>query len=678
MHHAALDRAGTHDRHLDHQVVELFRAQPRQHRHLRARLDLEHADGVGALDHLVGLVVFGGNGRQAVVHASVRAQQIQRAPQRAEHAQREHVHLHQTDQFQVVLVPLDHGAFGHRRVLHRHQRVQRMFGDHEAAGVLRQVPRETDQFGAQRQQPAHQRSVGIEAAFAQAFVRRDFVVPLAKRGRQCVDAIAGQAEGARHVAHCAAAVVLDRHRGQRGAFATVVVEDVLDHFLAAVVLEIDVDVGPFLALFGDEALEQHADAVRVDRGDAQRVADGGVRRRAAALAQDVARPGEAHQVVDGEEIRFVAEPGDHAQFVFDQAPRLFRHAVRPARGGALLGERAQPLRRRPTRRHQLVRVLVAQLAEVERAALRDAHRLGQQRVRIQRGQGRARTQVALAVGEQMRAGFAQRQALADRGQGVLQRAATARVHVHVAAGHRRHAQALRQLQARVQQGAVVGAAQQFHRQPQALGKACLQPGAVVCVAVAIVVARQPQAQQAVEVVVEVCVQRAVAAFVGAPAGQGDQPAQALVAGQGFGQQHQLGAVLDLYFAADDQRQAGVAGRLPGAHDAGQRAFVGDRQRAVAVPCGAFEQFLCMRGAALEAEVRQAMQFGVVGQCRARGRGVVRRDRWRGRCLCRRRHGAQARAWRAVAHANQPCSISASGASAGANTQARWPWRVRTM
>ena len=36
MHHVALDRAGPDDRHLDHQVVECPRLQPRQHRHLRA------------------------------------------------------------------------------------------------------------------------------------------------------------------------------------------------------------------------------------------------------------------------------------------------------------------------------------------------------------------------------------------------------------------------------------------------------------------------------------------------------------------------------------------------------------------------------------------------------------------------------------------------------------------
>ncbi|MCW0417502.1 hypothetical protein NB689_003256 [Xanthomonas sacchari] len=182
MHHAALDRPGAHDRHLDDQIVELFRLQPRQHRHLRARFDLEHADGVGALDHRVGLRVFGGNGGERVVAAAVRAQQVQGAAQRAEHAQREHVDLHQPDQFQVVLVPLDHRALGHGRVLHRHQGVQRMLGDDEAAGMLRQVPREADQLAGEHQQPAHHRRVRVEAAFAQQLLRRLHRIALAQCG----------------------------------------------------------------------------------------------------------------------------------------------------------------------------------------------------------------------------------------------------------------------------------------------------------------------------------------------------------------------------------------------------------------------------------------------------------------------------------------------------------------
>ena len=53
VHGAALDGPRPDQRDLDHQVVERPRLQPRQRRHLRPRLHLEHPDRVGALQHLV-------------------------------------------------------------------------------------------------------------------------------------------------------------------------------------------------------------------------------------------------------------------------------------------------------------------------------------------------------------------------------------------------------------------------------------------------------------------------------------------------------------------------------------------------------------------------------------------------------------------------------------------------
>ena len=88
MHHVALDRPGPHDRDLDDEIVEFLRLQPRQHRHLRAALDLEHADGVGALDHAVDRVVFVLDAKRSRVDAVMRLQQIEAAPQAGQHAER--------------------------------------------------------------------------------------------------------------------------------------------------------------------------------------------------------------------------------------------------------------------------------------------------------------------------------------------------------------------------------------------------------------------------------------------------------------------------------------------------------------------------------------------------------------------------------------------------------------
>ena len=51
---AALDRPGSHDRHLDRDVLEVLGARAQQRLHLRAALDLEDADGLSVLDRVVG------------------------------------------------------------------------------------------------------------------------------------------------------------------------------------------------------------------------------------------------------------------------------------------------------------------------------------------------------------------------------------------------------------------------------------------------------------------------------------------------------------------------------------------------------------------------------------------------------------------------------------------------
>jgi hypothetical protein len=66
-------------------------------------------------------------------------------------------------------------------------------------------------------------------------------------------------------------------------------------------------------------------------------------------------------------------------------------------------------------------------------------------------------------------------------------------------------------------------------------------------------------------------------------------------------------------------QAVLARRHVRLDDAGQRALVGDGQRAVAERMGLRHQLARVRGAALEGEIRQAVQLGIAGRlthCRA--------------------------------------------------------------
>src|SRR3546814_16529278 len=94
MDHIALDRAGAHDRDLDHQVVEAFGLDPRQHRHLGAAFDLEDAQGIGLLDHYIDrriIVLQVGNADR---NPRMLAKQFDRHLTGAEHVESEHLDIH--------------------------------------------------------------------------------------------------------------------------------------------------------------------------------------------------------------------------------------------------------------------------------------------------------------------------------------------------------------------------------------------------------------------------------------------------------------------------------------------------------------------------------------------------------------------------------------------------------
>src|SRR5207253_11437204 len=112
-----------------------------------------------------------------------------------------------------------------------------------------------------------------------------------------------------------------------GAVAAVFLVDVLDDLLAPLMLEIDIDVGWLVARGADEALEQDVDAGRIDRGDAEAIADDRIGRRAAPLAQDAAAARERDDVVHGQEIAGEIELFDQLELMRDQGADVVGDAV---------------------------------------------------------------------------------------------------------------------------------------------------------------------------------------------------------------------------------------------------------------------------------------------------------------------------------------------------------------
>ena len=228
----------------------------------------------------------------------------------------------------------------------------------------------------------------------------------------------------------------------------------------------------------DEALEQHAHPRRVDLGDAERVANRRIRRRAAALAENLLRPRERDDVVDGEEVRLVAELGDQRKLVLDQLAHVRRDAggIAPEEPG--LGQRAQVRRRRRAGRHDLLGIFVAQLVEREMAASRDRDRLREQSGRINRRKPRPRAQVSLPVGEERETAVGDRLLQPDRGDRVLQRAPGAGMHVDVARGDLRQSGRARQLGAAQESRSIAGAGEELDGDPRAFREGRRDPASM--------------------------------------------------------------------------------------------------------------------------------------------------------------------------------------------------------
>jgi len=74
-------------------------------------------------------------------------------------------------------------------------------------------------------------------------------------------------------------------------------------------------------------------------------------------------------------------------------------------------------------------------------------------------------------------------------------------------------------------------------------------------------------------------------------------------------------VLDKEFGAHDQIHGAFASGLMSTHNAGHRAFVGQRKRPIAEGIGARDQFAGAGGGAAKAERAQAMQFGIIRHAR---------------------------------------------------------------
>ena len=139
MHHIALDRAGPHNRHFNHKIINIARFQPRQHVDLGTAFDLKHADRITITQHVIDRRIVTRHGQIRL--SVIKADQIKGLADTGQHPECQNINLHDAQRVDIVLVPLDKIPILHRGGTNRHDRVQPILREHKTAHMLRQVAR---------------------------------------------------------------------------------------------------------------------------------------------------------------------------------------------------------------------------------------------------------------------------------------------------------------------------------------------------------------------------------------------------------------------------------------------------------------------------------------------------------------------------------------------------------
>ncbi len=384
----------------------------------------------------------------------------------------------------------------------------------------------------------------------------------------------------------------------------------MNDFFAPLVLEVDVDIRRLVALARNETLHQQAGvvALRVDGRDAEAVTHHGVRRGATPLAKNFLFARVANDVLHREEERFVLQVPNDRQLVLDGGTRLPGHALRPLLARALFHELTQITRRRFSGRHELVRILVLQFFESERAATRDSHRLGQQLGWIQARELRLAAQMTFAVLIEPPARFRQRHGVANGGEQVLELAAFAHVHVDVARGDERHRQLTPDTLQLRETLAIAPFAQQLDSKPDISRKKLLQPRPFARVRLE---PRQPENETTGQQRLHIDAIERVGAFRRIAPTAGDEPAQLAVAVAIRREGDETQAALEPELRAHDELDALPLRRFllhldERAHHARDRALIRYGDRFVLLFESTRNQFLGMRGPAKKRKITEAM------------------------------------------------------------------------
>ncbi len=266
-------RAGPIERDERDDVLEPIGAHLHERLAHAGRFQLEHAHRLALAEHLVGLRVVERDGGEIDGDAAL-GQQLHRVGEHGQRLEAEKVELHQPRRLDPFHVELGRRHVRLRIAVERHQFVERPVADDDAGGVRRGVGVQTFQR-LRDVEHARDARVGL-GRLAQPRLAVDRLLERHRRGRvlrhqlgELVDLAERHLQHAADVAHDAAREERAEGDDLRHLVGAVAVAHVADHLVAAVLAEVDVEVRHRDALGVEEALEQQAEAQRVEIGDEQ-------------------------------------------------------------------------------------------------------------------------------------------------------------------------------------------------------------------------------------------------------------------------------------------------------------------------------------------------------------------------------------------------------------------------
>ena len=334
--HARFQRSGPEQRDQRDDVLERVRLQLADQVLHAARLELEHRGGVAGAQQLEGVRVVERYGldvqRRFALTLAAAVDALYGPVDQCQRAQAEEVELDQADGLDVVLVEMGDQAAATGLAIQRRVLRQRPRRDDHAAGVLAGVAGDALQRHGAVENGADLFLFAVTGRQLGLFLEGALQGDVQRAGDQLGDAVDETVAVAQHPAHVAdhrTRVHLAEGDDLADPVAAVLPGDVVDHPVALVHAEVDVEVGHGYPLGIQKALEQQVVAQRVEVGDAQRPGYQRAGARAAPRAHRdtaVARP--AHEIGHHQEIAGEAHAVDDLEFMQQSLPVILRRRVR--------------------------------------------------------------------------------------------------------------------------------------------------------------------------------------------------------------------------------------------------------------------------------------------------------------------------------------------------------------